>query len=146
MGSVSTSASDRWIAAVANGPANAVRSSASPSCSEECDKPGCLGLDPGFQLCERAPTVRRDERRPVPGVLVAVEGEHRRTDDLAGGESGVVDRQRVGVAHRVDRRVTRQHQPPVGGVDPHDLAALPKRMQVLRVRVRAGQLLQCGLA
>ena len=52
-----------------------------------------------------------DERRPMATVLLTVEREHARPDDTAGGEARVVDREPLGVAHHLDRRVAADHHP-----------------------------------
>ena len=91
-------------------------------------------------LTDRAHPERRRKRGPVTGVLVAVTGEHARADDAPGREPRIVDRERVGVAHRGQHEVMACDQPAVEGGQPRDrLVGAQAREQ--RVRV-LGQLLE----
>ena len=69
------------------------------------------------------PISRREpvgERRSVTVVAFTVGREHRWSDDLGGGEPGVVDREALRVAHDLDCGAASGDHPGVEGGDPRD--------------------------
>ena len=102
-----------WVTiAAASGPAKARRSSAAPAGSNGVDQPvDLVGDHVGEALPDGLQAKRPRERRAVALVLVAVEREHARPDDPPGREPRVVDGERVGVAHDVQREVAAQDEP-----------------------------------
>jgi len=59
-------------------------------------------------------------------VLVAVEREHALPDDLTRREPWIVDRERVCVAHHLEREVATCHQPAVQSREPRDGLVCPQ--------------------
>ena len=95
-GSVSSSPSACTITSTDSGPASVARRSASPRVSIRVEQPLDLALhDPAEPLGHRIESKRPRERIAVAPVLVAVEGEHARADDLCGREARVVDGERA---------------------------------------------------
>ena len=85
-----------WVTiAAASGPAKARRSSAAPAGSmASISAVDLVGDDVGEALADGLQAKRPRERRAVALVLVAVEREHARPDDLPGREARVVDGER----------------------------------------------------
>jgi len=67
------------------------------------------------EICETGPhrveSERTGERSPVTCVLGPVEGEHAGSDDLCGRKARVVNRERVRIAHHLEREVPPGHEP-----------------------------------
>jgi hypothetical protein len=86
---------------------------------------------------------RAGEGVAMAAVVLAVEREHARTDDLAGGEPRVLDREGRRVAHHLQREVAPGDEPPVQRGQPgHGLSLAQQREQrvriVLELRERSG--------
>ena len=81
---------------------------------------------------------RACEWSPVAVVLGTVEREHARPDDLSRREARIVDRERLGVAHHVEREIPPRDEPPVEHRQPGDRLV---RAQPVRA-ARAGRALQ----
>ena len=110
---------------------------------ERVDEPVGLGRHrPREALADGLEAKRPHERIAVPGVLVAVEGEHARSHHPARGEARVVDREGGGVAHRPQREVAPGDEPCPERGQPRDrlVGAKPREQ-----RVRIGlELLETG--
>ena len=74
------------------------------------------------------------ERIAMAPVLVAVERQHARTDDLCRGEPGIVDREAGCIAHDLDAQVAASDQPAIEDRHPRDGLVLAQARQ-RRVRV-----------
>ena len=85
------------------------------------DQPPSLAAD---LLGKAAPGVRSQEgageRVTVATVLLAVERQHARADDLRGREPRVVDGVSAGIAHHVDAQVASGDQPAIEHRNPGD--------------------------
>ena len=85
------------------------------------DQPACLELDGvGVAVGHLGLAQAPGERIAVASVLVAVERQHARTDDLRRGEPGIVDREAGCVAHHLDAQVPARDQPAVEDRHPRD--------------------------
>ena len=88
----------------------------------------------------REPLVHRLEaKRPREGiamapVLLPVEREHARADDLSGREAWIVDREHDRVSHHLQGEVAAGHDPGLQRGDPRDRLVLPEPRE-RRVRV-----------
>ena len=110
------------------GPTGGARSSTSRACLE-LDRRRCSGLHLGLA---KAP----GERVAMASVLVAVERQHARPDDLCGGEARIVDREAGGVAHDLDAQVPARDQPAVEDGQPRDRLTLAEaRERGVRIHV-----------
>ena len=100
------------------------------------DQPACLELDGvGVAVGHLGLAQPPGERIAMAPMLVAVERQHARTDDLCRGEPRIVDREAGCVAHDLDAQVPARDQPAVEDRHPRDGLVLAQARQ-RRVRVR----------
>ena len=67
----------------------------------------------------------------MPSVFVSVAGQHARPDDATGREAGIVDAERLGVAHHLQSEVATGHEPAVENGDPRERTKLRQdRMRI----------------
>ena len=127
--------------AAASGPASSRRSSASPAGAIASSSRSVSSAHRrGEALAHGVEPERPGERRAVAPVLGAVEREHARPDDLAGGEARVVDGERLGVAHHLHGEVAPRDEPAAERGQPGDRLVLAQpREQRVRVGLELGE-------
>ena len=105
----------------ASGPARSRRTSARPGRRKVGDQPASLGITGGGEPFSSIGAEERPGKRvAVAAMLLAVERQHARPDDLGRREPRVVDGEPAGVAHDLDAEVPPGDQPAIEHRDPGD--------------------------